>query len=127
MTTLDSQIPPSRKPRNLPPPITLTEAAQKRIETLTRDKEGIVGLRVSLKSRGCAGLSYTYELASAILPSDITIACGETHLLIDREAEMFLIGSTLDFQKNDFGEAFSFNNPNEAGRCGCGESFTPKT
>jgi iron-sulfur cluster assembly protein len=36
---------------------------------------------------------------------------------------MFLLGSEMDYVEDKFHSGFVFNNPNEKGRCGCGESF----
>lgn len=110
--------------RELPPPVTLTEAARARIIALAAGKEGVVGLRVGVKSSGCSGMSYTFELASAQLPGDRVIDLGPTKLLIDFKAEMFLIGAEMDYKTDKFKSGFDFTNPNETGRCGCGESFT---
>jgi iron-sulfur cluster assembly protein len=38
-------------------------------------------------------------------------------------ATMFLLGSEMDYVEDTFHTGFVFNNPNEKGRCGCGESF----
>ena len=44
-------------------------------------------------------------------------------VFIDPAATMFLIGSEMDYQEDKFQSGFTFANPNEKGRCGCGESF----
>jgi iron-sulfur cluster assembly protein len=45
-------------------------------------------------------------------------------VVIDPKAVMYLIGTEMDFVEDRLGASFTFRNPNEAGRCGCGESFT---
>lgn len=112
--------------RQLPPPVTLTDAAKARILHLVAGKPGAVGLRVGVKSSGCSGLAYTAELTETLLPSDRVIDLGAAKLLIDSKAEMFLIGSEMDYIETQLKSGFEFNNPNEGSRCGCGESFTPK-
>jgi iron-sulfur cluster assembly accessory protein len=44
-------------------------------------------------------------------------------LYIENNAIMFVIGTEMDFIKEEFGERFVFNNPNQTSECGCGESF----
>lgn len=109
-----------------PPLITLTAAARQRLDQLADFQPEATGLRISLKSSGCAGLKYDYELVTEIAPTDRVIYSGRLSLLIDPMAEIYLAGSTLDFVDNGLGAAFDFTNPNETKRCGCGKSFTPK-
>ena len=44
-------------------------------------------------------------------------------VLVDRKATLFLIGTTMDYEVRALSSGFTFTNPNEKGRCGCGESF----
>jgi len=112
--------------RPLPPPLTLTDAAKARILTLASAKPEAVGLRVGLRTAGCSGLSYTAELANEVTPTDLVVDLGTTKLLIDRKAELYLIGTVMDYISTPLKSGFEFRNPNEAARCGCGESFTPR-
>lgn len=112
--------------RPLPPPLTLTEAAKARVQALTADKPDKVGLRVGLRTAGCSGLAYTAELADSVNPTDLVIEVGTAKLLIDRKAELYLIGTVMDYISTPLKSGFEFINPNEAARCGCGESFTPR-
>jgi iron-sulfur cluster assembly protein len=106
--------------------VTLTDAAKARVRALVADKPGMVGLRVGVKAAGCSGLTYTAELAEAALPTDRIINLGEAQLFIDTKAEMYLIGSEMDYVTSGLKSGFEFHNPNEGARCGCGESFTTK-
>jgi iron-sulfur cluster assembly protein len=36
---------------------------------------------------------------------------------------MYLLGTEMDYKKEELSSSFVFNNPNETERCGCGESF----
>ena len=45
-------------------------------------------------------------------------------ILIDPKAVMFLLGTRMEYKEDKFKSGFEFVNPNEKGRCGCGESFT---
>jgi iron-sulfur cluster assembly protein len=106
------------------PLITLTEAAAERALRLiqTSDKQ-VLGLRVGVKSRGCSGLSYFVEYAEDQKRVEAAVADKGVKIFIDPTAVMFLIGSEMDYVEDKFQTGFVFTNPNEKGRCGCGESF----
>ena len=61
-------------------------------------------------------------------PRDSTVSTkleGRQEILyIDGGSVLYLIGSTMDWQEDDFTAGFVFANPNATGSCGCGESFT---
>ena len=104
--------------------LTVSEKAAQAIQNLIekRDKPA-VGIRIGIKSRGCSGLSYTLEYADTIAPMDDIIKIHGITLLIDPKAIMFLIGCEMTYEETDLHSGFVFKNPNEKGRCGCGESF----
>ena len=82
----------------------------------------IAGLRVGVKNGGCAGMSYTMELADRVEPLDEVIEDKGVKLLIDPKAILFLLGSEMDFKVDRLSATFAFRNPNETSACGCGES-----
>jgi iron-sulfur cluster assembly protein len=103
--------------------MSLTDAAAARVRELTEAAERpIVGLRVGVRNGGCAGMSYTMELADEALPSDEVVEDKGVKLLIDPKAVLFLLGSEMDFKADRLSATFSFANPNETSACGCGES-----
>jgi iron-sulfur cluster assembly protein len=105
--------------------LTLTPAAQERIASLmVRAPEGTAGVRLSTPQRGCSGLMYKVDYVSAPQMLDEKIETAGGTLYIDGASLLYLIGSTMDWQEDDFTAGFVFTNPNEKGRCGCGESFT---
>ena len=104
--------------------ITLSEKAAKQIkEILSNDKTNSIGVRVGVKSGGCAGMSYIMEYAKEINPTDEVIEDKGVKVFIDPSAIMYLLGTEMDFKKEEFTSNFVFKNPNETERCGCGESF----
>lgn len=115
----------------LPPPITVTEAAKARVKALLAQRgKPSAGVRVGVRSGGCSGLAYTIEYADEINPYDdvVTVKADdgsdeELNIIIDPKAIMYLIGTEMDFVEEKMKSGFVFNNPNEKGRCGCGESF----
>jgi iron-sulfur cluster assembly protein len=105
--------------------LSLTPAAIERIRHLiTTQGEGAAGIRVGVKTAGCSGLTYTIDFAREIGPGEEVIDANGVKVMIDPNAMMYLLGTEMDFVEDRLGAAFKFNNPNEAGRCGCGESFT---
>lgn len=107
-----------------PQAITLTEAAIERVGALlTARGKPSVGVRIGVRTKGCSGLSYTLEYADEKNPYDEVIETGGVTVLIDPKAVMFLIGSQMDYVEDKLESGFKFTNPNEKGRCGCGESF----
>ena len=104
--------------------IKLTDNAALRIkEIMTKDKNKSIGVRVGVKSGGCAGMSYVMEYAKEINPNDEIIEDKGVKVFIDPGAVMYLLGTEMDYKKEQFSSSFIFKNPNETERCGCGESF----
>ena len=104
--------------------ITLSDRAALRVkEIMAQAKEKIVGLRVGVASGGCAGMSYVMEYAKNANPNDEVIEEKGVKVLIDPKAIMYLLGTEMDYKKEEFSSTFVFKNPNETERCGCGESF----
>ena len=104
--------------------ITLTDAAAERVKDLIdRSEKPVLGLRVGVNSRGCSGLSYVVEYAEEQKRFEDVVEDKGVKIFIDPTAVMFLLGSEMDYVEDKFHTGFVFNNPNEKGRCGCGESF----
>lgn len=106
------------------PILSISDKALERINALL-DKRGkpSAGIKVGIRTRGCSGLSYTVEYADSIDKFDEVVERDGVKLLIDPKAVMFLIGTEMDYVEEQFKSGFIFRNPNEKGRCGCGESF----
>ena len=104
--------------------ITLSDRAAERVkEIIAQAKEPIVGLRVGVASGGCAGMSYVMEYSKKINPNDEVVEDKGVKVFIDPAAVLYLLGTEMDYKKEEFSSSFVFNNPNETERCGCGESF----
>lgn len=111
-----------RRPR--PQVMSVTPAAAERVKALIDGREKpTVGIRIGVRSKGCSGMSYTLEFADAQQPMDEVVETGGIKLLIDPKASLFLIGTEMDYEEEKLKSGFVFRNPNEKGRCGCGESF----
>ena len=106
------------------PIIKLSDNAALRIKEIMSNAENeSLGVRVSVKTGGCAGMSYVMEYSKEINPSDEVIEDKGVKVFIDSAAVMYLVGTEMDYKKDQFSSSFVFNNPNETERCGCGESF----
>ena len=104
--------------------ITLSDNAANRIkEIISNDETKSVGVRVGVKSGGCAGMSYVMEYTKDVNPSDEVIEDKGVKVFVDSAAIMYLLGTEMDYKKEELSSSFVFNNPNETERCGCGESF----
>lgn len=107
-----------------PAPIEVTDTALTRIKALlsARGKPSY-GIRIGLKTKGCTGLSYAIEYADSKNPFDEEIVKDDINILLDPKVIMFILGTTMDFVEDKIKSGFTFENPNEKGRCGCGKSF----
>ena len=115
-------VPRVRRPR--PQVMLVTPAAAERVKALIEGRgKPTAGIRIGVRSKGCSGLSYTLEFADKQEPLDEIIDTQGIKLLIDAKASLFLIGTEMDYEEEKLKSGFVFRNPNEKGRCGCGESF----
>ena len=112
-----------RKARALPPLMTLSDAAAERLRALYEKGEQGRLLRIGVKAKGCSGMSYDMSWADAPAPTDEIVKDKDLTVLVERKASLFLIGTVMDYQVQSLTSGFTFINPNEKGRCGCGESF----
>ena len=104
--------------------ITLSDRAAERVkEIMANTKESILGVRIGVASGGCAGMSYVMEYAKKTNANDEVIEDKGVKVLIDPKAIMYLLGTEMDYKKEELSSTFVFKNPNETERCGCGESF----
>jgi iron-sulfur cluster assembly protein len=119
MSTTTTNTPPKAR-RPLPP---LMEAAAARLRALYAGGEAGKLLRIAVSTKGCSGMSYEMNWVEAPGPQDEVVTSHGLTVLVDRKATLFLIGTTMDYKTDKLTAGFTFENPNEKGRCGCGESF----
>ena len=112
-----------RPRRALPPLMTLTDAAAERLSRLYAKGETGKLLRIGVKTKGCSGMSYDMSWVDEPAPTDEVVKDKDLTVLVDRKASLFLIGTVMDYEEKNLTSGFTFTNPNEKGRCGCGESF----
>ena len=104
--------------------IKLSDNAANRIkEIMSKADNTTIGVRVGVKSGGCAGMSYVMEYAKEAKKNEEVIEDKGVKVFIDPNAIMHLLGTEMDYKTDKFSSQFVFKNPNETERCGCGESF----
>ena len=108
--------------RMMPSVVTMTGDAVRRVNALLAANPGSLGLRIGVKKGGCAGMEYTMAVASEKGPHDEVVEQDGAVLLIDPSAIMYLLGTEMDYKTDKLASQFVFNNPNQRGSCGCGES-----
>ena len=106
----------------------ITPAAADRIRHLLAQKQPAPeAVMVSVTSKGCSGLSYDLQYLDSVKAApkfaDKVTEHGVT-VVVDPKATLYIVGSVMDYKESPTHSGFDFTNPNETGRCGCGESFT---
>jgi iron-sulfur cluster assembly protein len=104
--------------------MTLTDAAAERVRQIMASRPEVVGLRVGVKTGGCAGMEYTMSWAVEQDKFDELVEDKGVKILIDPKAILFLLGTEMDYKVDKLSAQFVFNNPNQQSACGCGESVT---
>jgi iron-sulfur cluster assembly protein len=113
------------KTRQRPAALTLTPAAEARVaDLMAKAPAEAIGVKLSTPKRGCSGLAYSVDYVTDANPFDERIETPGGTFFVDGASLLYLIGSTMDWQEDDFAAGFVFDNPNAKGACGCGESFT---
>jgi iron-sulfur cluster assembly accessory protein len=108
-----------------PAAIRISDAAAKRInDVIAKANRPVLGVRVSVAAKGCSGQSYVVEYAEERRKFEDVVEHNGARVFIDPKAVMYILGSELDYRESKMESGFVFNNPNEKGRCGCGESFS---
>lgn len=106
--------------------ITFTDAACSYIKKMIEKDNGI-GFRLSIKKTGCSGYSYLPTILDKVNPHDELLAINDVQIFIDKTWSHLLEGVVVDFVEEEKSglkqKRLLFTNPNEANRCGCGESF----
>ena len=103
--------------------LSITQRAAERAKELLATQSDAAGIKLAVKPRGCSGWSYSLDFAKEIAPADQTIEVSGVTFVIDQQALAYVSGTEVDFVEDKLGSSFVFSNPNEKGRCGCGESF----
>jgi iron-sulfur cluster assembly protein len=123
MSTTTNPPAPAKPRRELPPLMQLSDAAAARLSSLYAGGQAGRLLRIAVSTKGCSGMSYEMDWVDQAGPADEVVTSRGLTVLVDRKASLFLIGTVMDYKTDKLTAGFTFENPNEKGRCGCGESF----
>ena len=104
--------------------MSLTDAAAARVAEIVAKAGDVAGVRVGLRTGGCAGMAYTVELARVADPKDDAVEEKGVRVYVDPKATLFLLGAVMDFKVSKVASTFTFDNPNQVDACGCGESVS---
>ncbi len=115
--------PARTSPRPRPKVMTLTPAAVARVKSIMSEKgPAVAGLKIGIKKGGCAGMEYTMDWAEAAGKFDEVVEQDGARVIIDPKAVLYLLGTQMDYRTDKLASQFVFDNPNQKGSCGCGES-----
>ena len=103
--------------------VSITDKAAAEVLKRLSDNPDAIGVKLGTRAYGCSGLGYTLDYVTDIDPTDELVEDKGVKLFVDRKSLLFILGTQMDWEDSTFSTGFSFKNPNEAGRCGCGESF----
>jgi len=104
--------------------ITVTHSAVNQIRKMMTSRSNTpLGIKLGINTKGCSGLSYTLEYVDKVDENDEVFEFDSVKIFVDPKASLFLIGTQMDYVEGELESGFKFVNPNEKGRCGCGESF----
>lgn len=104
--------------------ISMTDNAVRHVKQQLDQRGKGVGIRVGVKTTGCSGMAYVLEFVDDFEESDAVFENQGVKLVVDPKSLVYIDGTQMDFVKEGLNEGFEFKNPNAAGECGCGESFT---
>jgi iron-sulfur cluster assembly protein len=104
--------------------ISLTAPAAERVRSYLAERGSGVGLRIGVKKTGCNGFAYVVNYADEVTDDDRVFEDQGVTVVVDSDSLAYIDGTEVDFVKEGLNEAFRFRNPNVAGECGCGESFS---
>ena len=104
--------------------VSLTEKAAEHIVSYLENRGSGVGIRLAVKTTGCSGLMYVLEPVDEVQPEDQKFSSRGIDVFVDPKSLVYVNGTEMDYVKQGLNEGFEFKNPNVAGECGCGESFT---
>ena len=103
--------------------ITLSVAASNKIKQQLQKRGRGLGIQLGVKTTGCSGLAYVLEYVDTLHIDNECFECLGCKIYIDPKSYAYLKGVEIDYVRNGLNEGFTFNNPNERDRCGCGVSF----
>ena len=103
----------------------LTDKAVTKVkQLLEKESKDGYGLRVAVKGGGCSGFTYALNFENEQRPNDQVLEFGGLRVFVDAMSGLYLDGVNIDYVESLEGSGFKIENPNSAGTCGCGHSFS---
>ena len=105
--------------------IILTDLAKEKVKSAIEKRGNGLGVKIGVRTTGCSGMAYTLEFVDSapITKDHLVEEFDNFNIWIQGKHIPYLQGMVMDWKKQGLNEGFDFSNPNEKGRCGCGESF----
>jgi iron-sulfur cluster assembly accessory protein len=105
--------------------VAITDKAAEKVNALMAEEgEEDLALRIGVRPGGCSGFQYSIYFDDETNDDDEVIETKGVKILVDAMSVPYIMGSEFDWQESLMGAGFAVNNPNVAGGCGCGSSFT---
>ena len=98
--------------------VTITESAKDYLNSVRGDDYVTLGI----KGGGCSGFQYVWDFKSN-WPNVKWSDPIDDVLVVDPIAELYILGSTVDYVNELGGSFLAVKNPQSTSSCGCGESF----
>ena len=98
--------------------VTITESAKDYLNSVRGDDYVTLGV----KGGGCSGFQYVWDFKST-WPDVKWSDPIDNVLVVDPVAELYILGSTVDYVNELGGSFLAVKNPQSTSSCGCGESF----
>lgn len=105
--------------------ITVTAAAAAYIHKCLAKRGGGLGLRLHIEEAGCSGYKYEIDYVDAATATDKVFPIDDSiAVYVEKQIFPYVMGTIIDYRKEGLNSKLIFENPNQTGGCGCGESFT---
>jgi iron-sulfur cluster assembly accessory protein len=105
--------------------VTLTETAAQKVKTLlSAEGRDDLRLRITVQPGGCSGLIYQLFFDEQLEEQDAIVNFDGVGVVVDQMSIPYLDGASIDFEDTIQKQGFTIDNPNAAGSCACGDSFS---
>lgn len=105
--------------------VTLTETAALKVKTLlSAEGRDDLRLRITVQPGGCSGLIYQLFFDEQLEEQDAIVEFDGVGVVVDQMSVPYLDGASIDFEDTIQKQGFTIDNPNAAGSCACGDSFS---
>ena len=105
--------------------IEITQNAASRLKNIIANEEaGSKGIRVTIDTGGCSGMSYNITFEDEQKEFDKVFKSHGITIFCDVKSWIYVRGCEIDFSTDLLNGGFKVNNPNATRTCGCGISFS---